>query len=49
MNFSETLEMKKTERIKELLEFPSVERTDKMLLELMSFTKVIISLFFSGV
>ena len=40
MNFYETLEMKKTERIKELLDFPSVERTDKMLLELMSFTRV---------
>jgi CRP-like cAMP-binding protein len=39
MNFFESLEIKKIERIKELLESPSEERTDKMLLELMSFTK----------
>ncbi len=40
MNFFESLEMKKIERIKELLESPSQDRTDKMLLELMSFTRV---------
>lgn len=34
-------ELKKIERIKELLTYPSNQRTDKMLLELMSFTRVI--------
>jgi len=42
MNVVESLEMKKTDRIKEMLDYPCEERTDKMLLELMSFTKVII-------
>lgn len=40
MNYIESLEMKKIERVKELLEYPSYERNDKMLLELMSFTRV---------
>lgn len=33
-------EMKKIERVKELLEVPSEQRTERMLLELMSFTRV---------
>jgi hypothetical protein len=40
MNFLETLELKKIERVKELLEIPSNQRNEKMLLELMSFTRV---------
>jgi hypothetical protein len=40
MNYFESIEMKKIERIKELLSYKDDERTDKMLLEIMSFTKV---------
>jgi len=40
MNVLEGIELKKSERIKELLQHPPEERTDKILLELMSFTRV---------
>lgn len=39
MNITDNIELKKVERVKELLEIPSYERTDKMLLELMAFTR----------
>ena len=35
-----TIQNQKVERIKELLEVPCDERTEKMCLELMSFTKL---------
>jgi hypothetical protein len=40
MDVLENIELKKSERIKELLFHPPEDRTDKMLLELMSFTRV---------
>lgn len=41
MNVLDGIELKRSERIKELLEKPPEKRTDKVLLELMSFTRVI--------
>jgi hypothetical protein len=41
MNALESIEFKKIERIKELLSYPPEKRTEKMFLEIMSFTKVI--------
>jgi hypothetical protein len=40
MNHLDALEMKKIDRIKDLLETDPEDRTEKMLLELMSFTRV---------
>lgn len=41
MNALESFEAKKIMRVKELLSHPSEKRNEKMLLEIMSFTKVI--------
>ncbi len=40
MNVNDSFDKQKIERVKELLELPSYDRTEKHLLELMSFTKV---------
>lgn len=40
MNALEAIEIKKIERIKELLSFPAEKRNEKILLEIMCFTKV---------
>lgn len=41
MDVLENIELKRSERIKELLSHLPDDRTEKMLLELMSFTRVI--------
>lgn len=46
MNVLDGMEQKKAERIKDLLTHPPEERTDKMLLEIMSFTRVKKNLYF---
>lgn len=45
MNVLEGIELKRSERIRELLEHHPEERTEKILLELMSFTRVFKILF----
>lgn len=40
MDVLENIELKRSERIKELLSHHADDRTEKMLLELMSFTRV---------
>lgn len=40
MNIIDHMENKKTERMKEILLYPPNKRTNKMLLEIMNFTKV---------